>query len=787
VLLAKSKIKDKPPLTLLQHSHDVANVAEWMFGTPTKPTRLGCVWLRFFKVDMNQFVLFHNNLQAAAAFHDWGKANDGFQGALTHGKTQLIRHEHLSGMLLALPGVSAWLRSAPGLDCDIVLAAVLSHHLKIKDETFAPQQGDQFQLRLLTDDSDFAPMLAELADRLGLSTPRVDLPQFWCFPDGNNPLPPGAFDLVSHREIVKDRLMLFARHLRRDDARKRLLWAVRSALVASDAAASGLTRQGKEIQSWLHDAFADEAILTRDFVTSNVIERRRAELEKLGSWKNWSDFQTACDRLPSRSLLLAPCGSGKTLAAWRWIAAQLESRPAARVLFLYPTRATAKEGFRDYVAWAPESAASLMHGTSAFDLHDMFVNLDDPRRESRYEVEARLFSLGFWSKRIFSATVDQFLAFMQYSYGAVCMLPVLADAVVVIDEVHSFDRSMFAALKDFLTHFDVPVLCMTATLPNDRRDQLKDCGLQVYDDKPGELKIIADAPRYTLSRTTAAAVPPMILEAARNGGRVLWVVNTVRRAQDAVLQLAGDFQPSRMQDRLHLADNICLLCYHSRFKLSDRVARHNDVVNAFRKDQPAVVGVSTQVCEMSLDMDADLLITEECPITSLIQRMGRCNRERNPRSLDRSGEIVVYKPETPAPYEPEDLLGLEAFLQMLAGREAFHQGDLERALADAPQRPPMGDKACSFVQSGAYAFGVDEAFRDGDEYSVQAVLKNEVDDFLRAGNQHRPGWIVSVPRKHVRQARDARLPRYLAVAPAGHYHGALGFCDREVKELGGNQ
>ena len=51
------------------------------------------------------------------------------------------------------------------------------------------------------------------------------------------------------------------------------------------------------------------------------------------------------------ALLLAPCGSGKTLAAWRWIAAQLDKRRAAHVLFLYPTRATARAKLQKYVSW----------------------------------------------------------------------------------------------------------------------------------------------------------------------------------------------------------------------------------------------------------------------------------------------------------------------------------------------------------------------------------------------------------------------------------------------------
>ena len=75
------------------------------------------------------------------------------------------------------------------------------------------------------------------------------------------------------------------------------------------------------------------------------------------------------------------------------------------------------------------------------------------------------------------------------------------------------------------------------------------------------------------------------------GKRVLWVVNQVSRAVNCVeLSNIG----------------VRLICYHSRFKLDDRVNRHQETVNALMAGQPAAVVISTQVCEMSLDIDADV-------------------------------------------------------------------------------------------------------------------------------------------------------------------------------------
>ena len=260
-----------------------------------------------------------------------------------------------------------------------------------------------------------------------------------------------------------------------------MLRAVRSALIAADSAGSGLFRTHEEsgrtgdvrdhIRRWIADAFDPAASLDEAKVHAAVIDPRIEEQTPEGRPFPWNEFQEACAdpaRVPARALLIAPCGSGKTLAAWRWVAARCRERPIARAIFLYPTRGTATEGFRDYVSHAGPELAALVHGTAELDLEHLQPDRDLEDRIA----EARLFSLRQWPKRVFSATVDQFLAFLQHDYGSTCLLPLLADSAVVLDEVHSYDRGMFTALMQFLEHFDVPVLAMTATMIERRKADL---------------------------------------------------------------------------------------------------------------------------------------------------------------------------------------------------------------------------------------------------------------------------------------------------------------------------
>jgi CRISPR-associated endonuclease/helicase Cas3 len=767
-LLAKSR----PQKSLSEHTREVMEAVVLLFGDGATPTRLGREWAGFFRLD--SYPTFLACTLTAAAFHDLGKANQGMQDAMRDRGEQQVRHEHLSGLFLDLTDVRAWLEARPGLDQDVILAAVLCHHLKVSHERVLEPLTSMPVVRILADHPEFDRLLLDIGQRLGLDAARrPKIPLRWSFQDRPNHLP-----ILTARKKVRDRLHRLDLALEDDEARRRLLWAVRAGLIAADAVGSAEPRLGQTLSDWIGAAFTEGSVCTATDVRAKIIQPRIEELKKQGWWdesrgvKGWNQFQEDCAGLPWRALLLAPCGSGKTLAAWRWIEAQLLLRPAARVLFLYPTRATATEGFRDYVSWAPETEAALVHGTAEYDLQGMFEtpadpSYKDPRAGKEFELQQRLFALGLWQRRFFSATVDQFFAFLQYSYGPVCGLPVLVDSVIVVDEVHSFDRAMFSALKQFLRAFDVPVLCMTATLPAGRVKQLREeCGLQVYNEKPDDLQEVSAYPRYRVQTVESGAVPNVVLAALNAGQRVLWVVNKVKRAQEVTQQ---------MQRAVPFGASVC--CYHSRFKLQDRRSRHREVVSMFQgKHGGGALAVTTQVCEMSLDLDADLLVTEEAPLTALIQRMGRCNRK--PRPAGRVGQVVIYPPEDTRPYDTEQLAGVKGFVEFLTSQPLVSQTALEVALEKFGPNLVEPDRACRFLESGPYAVSGEETFRDIEEFTTPAVLASDVDEFLRLHKQRCPtdGLIVPVPRKLGKQ-RDQRLPTWLAVAADAHYSPTLGFCD----------
>jgi len=765
-LLAKSHLPERPELSLEQHCFDTEQAAAAIFRPDGRWAR---AWARFFQLDDSDQQRAWLELRIAALFHDIGKANAEFQTRMSGTKrvdgAQTVRHEHFSALVLVLPEVRCWLETNPTIDVDVITAAVLSHHVKASSQGdfswCAPRSTRPFVELALQD-----PQITAIFERVRELAELPPLPQ----------LPPSAWShdkapwadaLVAGRSHAKD----FARALRRDRARNSRLLAVKAGVIVADTVASGVFRVGGTLDRWIEDV-VHIGPLSGDDIAHKIINPRTRQIS---SWTGepfvFHRFQTLASEQGRRALLVAGCGTGKTLAAWKWAERRAREESIGRVIFLYPTRGTATEGFRDYVGWAPPDEATLLHGTATYELDAMRENPPESMKNKQPlpdESMARLYALQHWPRRFFSATVDQFLGFMEHSYTGLCLLPALADSAVIFDEIHSYDRRMFSTLLAFLERFDVPALCMTATLPPDRRRQLAARGLSIFPDNShrsdlADLEHQELRPRYRVEHVdNQAQAIERAIAAYHAGQRVLWVVNTVARCQE-------------IADSLSKRSPVDPLVYHSRFRLCDRKHAHERVVGAFRPGRGPIIAVTTQVCEMSLDLDADVLITEVAPVTSLVQRVGRANRSLSRPDTDRA-HVLWYSPPGAKPYPPAELAAGRAMLDALEVAELSQRGLAEALERHAPRGPEARPRS-PFVSSGYYA--TPGSLREENDYTVPAVLDQDLDELLELARTRRPfdGLLLPVPKRHghVPDPRPGDLPRYLQIAHGQYYSQSHGF------------
>jgi CRISPR-associated endonuclease/helicase Cas3 len=375
----------------------------------------------------------------------------------------------------------------------------------------------------------------------------------------------------------------------------------------------------------------------------------------------------------------AGCGTGKTVAAYLWAAA---NHPTRRLFFCYPTTGTATEGFRDYL-FEPHGelgglGAKLFHSRRDVDF-EIILGTGADSQNPEADRAAELESLETWSTPIVACTVDTVLGLIQNNKRGLFIWPALAQAAFVFDEIHAYDERLFGALLRFLRDLPgLPCLLMTASLPKGREEALfrtvRDAHRFNLEPILGP-KELEQLPRY--HRLAAAADDPLpLIEAElQAGGKALWVCNTVRRVMNAA-DRAKVFRP---------------LIYHSRFRYEDRVRQHKRVVEAFTPEHHgAVLTICSQVAEMSLDLKGcSLLVTDLAPVPALIQRLGRLNRQA--KNGDPTRPFVVLELQTEShgwhlPYTPAELDAARAWLRRLpaTGIEQQHLASLWEQSAENP-------------------------------------------------------------------------------------------------------
>lgn len=383
------------------------------------------------------------------------------------------------------------------------------------------------------------------------------------------------------------------------------------------------------------------------------------------------------------AVLEAETGSGKTEAAlWRYL--RLQARGEVDGLyFALPTRTAATQLHarvnrhlrRLFGAEAPQAVLAVPGYLRAGDEDGRLLapyNVlwsEEGRGDGRWAAEA---PKRYLAARVAVGTVDQvLLAGLQVKHAHL-RAAALSRALLVVDEVHASDIYMTEVLKTVIAnHVAVGgrVLLLSATLGGAARagllGQAEPALAAALQTPYPALSGTAHPPRRVtaggrekrvrldLSPTIAdpGAIAARALAAAREGASVLVIRNTV----DEAVAVAQALEEAGADGLLFRVSGVATL-HHGRFAPEDRALLDAEVEAIFGKadpEQPAgdrrgqarrpVVLVGSQTLEQSLDIDADLLLTDLAPIDVLLQRLGRLHRHvrARPPGFERPRAIVL--------------------------------------------------------------------------------------------------------------------------------------------------
>jgi CRISPR-associated endonuclease/helicase Cas3 len=228
------------------------------------------------------------------------------------------------------------------------------------------------------------------------------------------------------------------------------------------------------------------------------------------------------------------------------------------------------------------------------------------------------------------------------------------------------------------------------------REVMAELGEEIADPIKGPQQL-EELPRYqfrsidTTSSQTSPEIWEAVIDTLQQGQKVLWVTNSVQTCIDLYREAKTQLAKAGLEPPL---------IYHSRYRYFDRLDKHQRVIAAFKQKDTAVLAITTQVCEMSLDLSADLLVTAMAPAAAIIQRLGRLNRRVSELvdgiyTLD-SGRIctcIVYPWDKSDPYKEELETGKQ-LVERLQESPKISQQDLANvAIALGCHQPELSPSA----------------------------------------------------------------------------------------------
>jgi len=372
-------------------------------------------------------------------------------------------------------------------------------------------------------------------------------------------------------------------------------------------------------------------------------------------------------------------GAGKTEAAYGFVHRQMQFGATGLYLAM-PTRATSNQSHARLSAWLKmaglaEFAPILLHGHASLtvdaDKPDVVAGAGAEAEDGEATEPSRWFRgphRGLFA-HLGTGTVDQILLMAQSVRYAPVRFAGLSGRVVVFDEVHAYDAYMNRVLEralQWLAQIGCPVVLLSATLPPATRRALTAAyrqgllageepiveedetpgyprvtvttveGSRTFFPKPARPARTVQLRRFAFQLGPAMTADPArvaaeldALTAADRWGRIAVVCNSVDHAQRLYLTVRD-----RFADDLRVR----VVLFHARFPHDRREELEREVLGVFgkrgvvgRRDE-LVILIATQIVEQSLDIDADLLITEFTVVDLLAQRMGRLHRwESTPR------------------------------------------------------------------------------------------------------------------------------------------------------------
>ena len=529
-------------------------------------------------VDMEDIDL----ITEACIFHDFAKVNPLFQRRLESGK-KMDENKEIGHNILSFYMAKNYLEEYSKEDRNIILYAILNHHNYV----------DNFDV--IDDKKD---LISENLKSISAEVFKDDEIDF--------------FKNIGLRELA------VIRKLRINPSKRSIL--VKGFLHKCDYAAS-----------------AHSKIDMPNIHLESRLEKLKDDFVGKGFSDGWNEMQRfAKENTDSNLILIGSTGLGKTEASLLWIGNNkgfyvLPLKTAINAMYRRIKNTLYKDDYAENLG--------LLHG----ELENIYLEDESPATVNSETEE----SMKFWeyygltramSLPVTITTPDQVFRFAFKYCSYELQLATYSYSKMVIDEIQAYSPDILATLIYSLQLIDMvggKFAITTATLPPFIKDLLQE-GI----DKKIEYKedtFLNNKIRHRVGLRHSAINIDDIKDFIEDkyhqeSMKLLVVVNTVTKAQSIYRELKSLLDENDIEIEMNLL--------HSKFTVQHRSEKEDAILkDGESKCKKRVIWISTQVVEASLDIDFDYLFTELSDLSSLLQRLGRCNR-KGLKSVDEFNSYV---------------------------------------------------------------------------------------------------------------------------------------------------
>ena len=518
----------------------------------------------------------------ACIFHDFAKVNPLFQRRLESGK-KMDENKEIGHNILSFYMAKNYLEEYSKEDRNIILYAILNHHNYV----------DNFDV---------------IDDKKDLINGNLKAISAEVFKD----------DEINFFKNIGLRELAVIRKLRTNPSKKSIL--VKGFLHKCDYAAS-----------------AHSKIDMPNIHLESRLEKLKDDFVGKGFSDGWNEMQRfAKENTDSNLILIGSTGLGKTEASLLWIGNNkgfyvLPLKTAINAMYRRIKNTLYKDDYTENLG--------LLHG----ELENIYLEDESPATVSSETEE----SMKFWeyygltramSLPVTITTPDQVFRFAFKYCSYELQLATYSYSKMVIDEIQAYSPDILATLiysLQLIYMVGGKFAITTATLPPFIKDLLQEGIDKKIDYK--EDTFLNNKIRHRVSLRHSAIniddIKAFIEDKYHQESmKLLVVVNTVRKAQSIYRELKSWLDENDIEIEMNLL--------HSKFTVQHRSEKEDAILkDGESKCKKRVIWISTQVVEASLDIDFDYLFTELSDLSSLLQRLGRCNR-KGLKSVDEFNSYV---------------------------------------------------------------------------------------------------------------------------------------------------